>query len=122
MGYAKEVKEFKENPDKYKAHVGDVSTVLRVALTGRTNTPDMYEIMQVLGKESIIKRFEKAMKYDVGDIVRTKKQHPCGSKKWEIIRVGVDFKLKCQGCEHIVTLPREKALKAITKIEKKVED
>ena len=60
MGYAKEVKEFKENPDKYKAHVGDVSTVLRVALTGRTNTPDMYEIMQVLGKESIIKRFEKA--------------------------------------------------------------
>ena len=60
MGYAKEVKEFKENPDKYKAHVGDVSTVLRIALTGRTNTPDMYEIMQVLGKESIIKRFEKA--------------------------------------------------------------
>ena len=61
LGYAKEVKEFKENPDKYKAHVGDVSTVLRVALTGRTNTPDMYEIMQVLGKESIIKRFEKAI-------------------------------------------------------------
>ena len=61
MGYAKEVKEFKENPDKYKAHVGDVSTVLRVALTGRTNTPDMYEIMQVLGKERIFKRFEKAI-------------------------------------------------------------
>ena len=60
LGYAKEVKEFKANPDMYKAHVGDVSTVLRVALTGRTNTPDMYEIMQVLGKESIIKRFEIA--------------------------------------------------------------
>ena len=60
MGYAKEVKEFKENPGKYKAHVGDVSTVLRVALTSRTNTPDMYEIMQVLGKDSIKKRFEKA--------------------------------------------------------------
>ncbi len=60
LGYAKEVKEFKANPDMYKAHVGDVSTVLRVALTGRTNTPDMYEIMQVLGKDSIIKRFEKA--------------------------------------------------------------
>lgn len=56
MGYAKEVKEFKANPGMYKAHVGDVSTVLRVALTGRTNTPDMYEIMQVLGKESVIKR------------------------------------------------------------------
>ena len=58
MGYAKEVKEFKANPDKYKAHVGDVSTVLRIALTGRANTPDMYEIMQVLGKESIQKRFK----------------------------------------------------------------
>ena len=60
MGYAKEVKEFKANPDQYKAHVGDVSTVLRVALTGRTNTPDMYEIMQILGKDRIAKRFEKA--------------------------------------------------------------
>ena len=47
MGYAGEVKEFKANPGMYKAHVGDVSTVLRVALTARTNTPDMYEIMQV---------------------------------------------------------------------------
>ncbi len=61
LGYAKEVKEFKENPGKYKAHVGDVSTVLRVALTSRTNTPDMYEIMQILGKDRIVKRFEKAI-------------------------------------------------------------
>ena len=61
MGFAKEVKEFKANPDMYKAHVGDVSTVLRVALTGRTNTPDMYEIMQILGKDRITKRFEVAM-------------------------------------------------------------
>ena len=61
MGFAKEVKEFKANPDKYKAHVGDVSTVLRIALTGRTNTPDMYEIMKILGKEKIKERFEKAI-------------------------------------------------------------
>ena len=61
LGYAKEVKEFKENPDKYKAHVGDVSTVLRVALTARTNTPDMYEIMKILGKDRIKARFEKAI-------------------------------------------------------------
>ncbi len=61
MGYAKEVKEFKANPDQYKAHVGDVSTVLRVALTARTNTPDMYEIMQILGKDRMAKRFEKAI-------------------------------------------------------------
>ena len=60
MGYAKEVKEFKANPGVYKAHVGDVSTVLRVALTKRTNTPDMYEIMQVLGKDVIESRLEIA--------------------------------------------------------------
>ncbi|MBQ9280238.1 MAG: DUF951 domain-containing protein [Clostridia bacterium] len=51
--------------------------------------------------------------YKVGDIVETKKQHPCGSKTWEITRVGVDFKLKCSGCGHTVMLEREKALKAI---------
>ena len=62
LGYAKEVKEFKANPEAYKAHVGDVSTVIRVALTGRTNTPDMYEIMKVLEKESIEKRLKMAMK------------------------------------------------------------
>ena len=60
LGYAKEVKEYKANPEAYPGHVGDVSTVLRVALTRRTNTPDMYEIMQVLGKERIEKRFEMA--------------------------------------------------------------
>ena len=59
------------------------------------------------------------MQYNIGDIVRTKKPHPCGSKLWEITRVGVDFKLKCQGCGHIVILERQKALKAITKIEQK---
>ena len=59
MGYAKEVKEFKANPGMYVAHVGDVSTVLRVALTKRTNTPDLYEIMQVLGKDEIVRRFSK---------------------------------------------------------------
>ena len=63
LGYAKEVKEFKENPGKYKAHVGDVSTVLRVALISRTNTPDMYEIMKILGKKRIEERFKKAIEY-----------------------------------------------------------
>jgi hypothetical protein len=38
------------------------------------------------------------MEYNIGDIVITKKQHPCGSKEWELTRVGVDFKLKCCGC------------------------
>ena len=58
FGYAREVKEFKANPDKYEAHVGDVSTVIRIAVTGRTNTPDLYEIMQVLGKDVVLKRLK----------------------------------------------------------------
>ena len=59
------------------------------------------------------------MEYQVGDIVRTKKVHPCGSKNWAILRVGVDFKLKCLGCGHIITVERPKALKMITKKEEK---
>ena len=61
QGYAREVKEFKANPDKYPGHVGDVSTVIRVAITGRCNTPDLCEILKVLGKESIEKRVEKLL-------------------------------------------------------------
>lgn len=55
------------------------------------------------------------MEYQIGNIVQTKKQHPCGSKLWEITRVGVDFKLKCLGCGHIVMIERPKALKMIVK-------
>lgn len=55
------------------------------------------------------------MEYNVGEIVKSKKQHPCGSREWEITRVGVDFKLKCLGCGHQIMLPREKALKMIKK-------
>lgn len=53
------------------------------------------------------------MEYSVGDIVKTKKKHPCGSDLWEITRVGVDFKLKCKGCGHVLMLERPKALKMI---------
>ena len=60
-GYAREVKEYKQNPEQFKGHVGDISTVLRVSLTSRSNTPDMYEIMQVLGKDRIFKRLETAI-------------------------------------------------------------
>ena len=62
MGYAREVKEYKTNPDAYKGHIGDISTVIRVALTGRCNTPDLYEIMQILGKKSIERRINKICK------------------------------------------------------------
>jgi glutamyl-tRNA synthetase len=59
FGFAREVKEYKKNPEAYKGHVGDVSTVVRVALTGRKNTPDLYEILKNLGKERIEKRFAR---------------------------------------------------------------
>ena len=60
LGYAREVKLFKEEPEKYPGHVGDVSSVIRVAVTGRKNTPDLYEILEVLGKEKVIDRLTKA--------------------------------------------------------------
>lgn len=45
--------------------------------------------------------------YEVGDIVKLKKQHPCGSNEWEILRVGADFRLKCLGCGHQVVVTRK---------------
>ena len=44
--------------------------------------------------------------YEVGDIVKLKKKHPCGSFEWEILRVGADFRLKCEGCGHIIMTER----------------
>ena len=60
----------------------------------------------------VLRRLLK-MEYQVGDIVRVKKEHPCGSKIWQITRIGVDFKLKCQGCGHEIIVNRPKALKMI---------
>ncbi len=58
---------------------------------------------------------QEVMGYSVGDVVMTKKQHPCGENKWEVLRIGIDFKLKCLGCGHIVMLKRESFLKAVKK-------
>ena len=46
-------------------------------------------------------------KYEVGDVLRLKKQHPCGSSQWEVLRVGADFRLKCMGCGHQVMTERK---------------
>lgn len=46
--------------------------------------------------------------FELGDIVKMKKQHPCGTNAWEIIRTGADIKIKCTGCGRIVMLPRSK--------------
>lgn len=52
----------------------------------------------------------------VGDCLQLKKEHPCGSREWEVLRVGMDFKLRCLGCGHELMLPRSKAEKSIKKI------
>jgi hypothetical protein len=54
--------------------------------------------------------------YAVGDVVRMKKAHPCGTDAWEILRVGMDFRLKCLGCGHMVMLPRPKFEKSVRAI------
>ncbi len=54
----------------------------------------------------------------VGDVVELKKQHPCGSSDWTVLRVGMDFKLRCNGCGHELMVPRSKAEKAIKKIKR----
>ena len=51
------------------------------------------------------------MDYEVGDIVKLKKQHPCGSKEWRILRVGADFRLECMGCSHQIMIPRKQVEK-----------
>ena len=63
VGCTPNVKEFKQNPDAFKGHVGDVSTIIRVALTGRTNTPDLYAITALLGADRVQSRIEKAIKH-----------------------------------------------------------
>lgn len=59
--------------------------------------------------------------YEVGDIVKLKKPHPCGSQEWEILRVGADFRLKCQECGHQVMVSRRLVEKNTRGLIKKTE-
>jgi glutamyl-tRNA synthetase len=61
-GFAREVKEYKKNPDGFKGHVGDISSVIRCAVTGRMKSPDLYGILQLLGKEKATERMSKFIK------------------------------------------------------------
>ncbi len=58
------------------------------------------------------------MELHLNDRVELKKQHPCGSKEWKVLRVGMDLKLKCEGCGHELMLPRSKAEKSVKKIKR----
>ena len=61
LGYARDAKSFKKNPGEFKGHFGDVMMVVRVALTGRTNTPDLYETMRVFGTDRIRNRVNRTL-------------------------------------------------------------
>ena len=58
------------------------------------------------------------MEIRVGDVLELKKSHPCGSSQWKVLRVGMEFKLKCLGCGHEVMTPRAKAEKSIKTIKR----
>ena len=56
------------------------------------------------------------MDIHVGDVLELKKEHPCGSRRWLVLWVGMDFKLRCEGCGHELMLPRSKAEKSIKRV------
>lgn len=62
---------------------------------------------------------EGHMDIQVGDILRLKKQHPCGSKEWEVLRIGADFRLKCAGCGHQIMIARKMLEKNVKEIRQK---
>ena len=59
--------------------------------------------------------------FDLGDVVEMKKQHPCGTNEWKVIRMGADVRIKCEGCQHSVMIPRREFEKKMKKVVKKAE-
>lgn len=57
----------------------------------------------------------------VGDVLELKKQHPCGSREWQVLRIGMDFKLRCAGCGREMMVPRSKAEKSVKKVKREGE-
>ena len=62
------------------------------------------------------------MDYEVGDIVKLKKKHPCGSFDWEILRDGADFRLKCTGCGHQIMIARRQVEKSTKQLSKRQQE
>ncbi len=77
-------------------------------MTGRNWDP-------IIGKKDR-RKGERALDIHLGDILELKKTHPCGSRRWQVLRVGMDFKLRCLGCGHELMIPRSKAEKSIKKV------
>ena len=62
---------------------------------------------------------KSVMDINVGDVLKLKKQHPCGSREWEVLRVGADFRLKCLGCGHQIMIARKLLEKNVKEIVEK---
>lgn len=58
------------------------------------------------------------MDIQVGDVLEMKKSHPCGSREWQVLRVGMDFKLRCTGCGREMMIPRSKAEKSVKQVKR----
>lgn len=86
--------------------------------TWRFVTAKVSELVTTCGKYNE-KETTSMDKYEIGDIVRLKKQHPCGSSEWEVLRVGADFRLKCAGCGHQIMIARKLVEKNTKEIRKK---
>ena len=66
----------------------------------------------------LVMALKKPVKFYLGDWIEMKKPHPCGGKEWEVMRVGMDFRLRCQGCGHELMVARAKAEKSVKKIKR----
>lgn len=60
--------------------------------------------------------------YQLNDVVEMKKPHPCGTNKWKIIRLGMDIRIKCEGCQHSVLIPRKEFTRKVKKLLSKQEE
>lgn len=54
--------------------------------------------------------------YEVGQVLELKKEHPCGSKEWKVLKTGIDYKLECLGCHRVVLVPRIELKKKVKKV------
>lgn len=64
----------------------------------------------------------KEKQFDLHDIVEMKKPHPCGENRWKIIRMGMDIRIKCQGCNHSVMIPRRQFVRKMKKVVEKADE
>lgn len=72
-----------------------------------------YSVVSTDNTESDIERGGSGLseEYKLGDVIKLKKAHPCGANAWEILRVGMDFRLKCTSCGHLIMIPRKDVVK-----------